>query len=974
MAFLVGFLLVAGYGAVALPKSFGSAGLHAHNSGPAAGQASSSLVGPHIHNAARPAAATEAVPVLLSRTGWTATASDAETSRVNGRASNVLDGKSSTMWHSRWSPAPAAPLPHSITIDTKATRSIGGFRLLPRTDGANGRVGTFEIRVSTNGADWSVVSTGTMPDTASEKTVSFTPVNARYVRLTARSEAGNRGPWSSAAEINLLAGQTASQAGVLPRAGWTATASDAETSRINGRAGNVLDGSTATIWHSRWSPAPAAPLPHTITIDTKATRSIGGVRYLPRMDGVNGRVGNYSIRVSADGASWSDVASGTWPDTGAEKTVSFTAVTARYVRLTASSEAGNRGPWSSAAEINLLAGQTVAASGELPRVGWTATASDAETSRVNGQAGNVLDGSAATMWHTQWSPSPAAPLPHTITIDTKAARTIAGLRYLPRSDGTNGRVGTFEIAVSDDGTTWSDAASGTWPDTGAEKTVNFTAVSARYVRLTATTEAGNRGPWSSAAEINLLGPSIGSWGPTINFPLVPAAAALLPGNRMLTWSAYSPTAFGGSRGYTQASIMNLSTGVVSPAQVVNTGHDMFCPGTSMLPDGKILISGGSNSSKTTIYNPATNAWSAGPDMMISRGYQSNVTTSTGEVFTIGGSWSGGSGSKHGEVWSADGGWRLLPDVPVDSTMTADPRGAYRADNHTWLFAASGGRVFQAGPSRQMNWISTTGNGSITSAGNRSDSADAMNGDAVMYDVGKILTMGGAPAYDDSPATERAYTIDINNGVTAERTGDMAVSRSFANGVALPDGQVFVVGGQPIPVPFSDTDARMAPEIWNPATGEWTTLAPMAIPRTYHSVALLLPDARIFVGGGGLCGNCTTNHLDGEIFTPPYLLNDDGSERARPTIVTAPAAAPAGSTITVTTGAPVSKFSLMRMGTVTHTVNTDQRRIPVTATAVSGNTATLKLPADRGVLVPGTYLLFAMDSKGVPSVASTITIS
>ncbi|WCI08740.1 hypothetical protein PJ267_01010 [Arthrobacter sp. OVS8] len=44
---------------------------------------------------------------------------------------------------------------------------------------------------------------------------------------------------------------------------------------MNGRASNVLDGSTATIWHSRWSPAPAAPLPHTITIDTKATRSIG---------------------------------------------------------------------------------------------------------------------------------------------------------------------------------------------------------------------------------------------------------------------------------------------------------------------------------------------------------------------------------------------------------------------------------------------------------------------------------------------------------------------------------------------------------------------------------------------------------------------------------------------------------------------------------------------------------------------------
>ena len=76
----------------------------------------------------------------------------------------------------------------------------------------------------------------------------------------------------------------------------------------------------------------------------------------------------------------------------------------------------------------------------------------------------------------------------------------------------------------------------------------------------------------------------------------------------------------------------------------------------------------------------------------------------------------------------------------------------------------------------------------------------MNGDAVMYDVGKILTVGGATAYKNTPATARAYTIDINNGATAARTADMAVSRSFANGVALPDGQVLVVGGQAIPVP------------------------------------------------------------------------------------------------------------------------------------------------------------------------------
>ncbi|WP_211883274.1 discoidin domain-containing protein, partial [Pseudarthrobacter albicanus] len=376
----------------------------------------------------------------------------------------------------------------------------------------------------------------------------------------------------------------------------------------------------ATFWHSKWT-APAVPLPHTLTIDTKVTQSISGFRYLPRSDLPNGRVGSFEIEVSTDGTTWgTPVARGTWPDTSAEKTVTFTAVSARYVRLTATTEAGNRGPWSSAAEINLVAGQSAPPTGVLPRTGWTASASDEEVLRENGRASNVLDGNAATFWHSRWSPAPAAPLPHSITIDTKATRSISGFRYLPRSDLPNGRVGKYSIGVSTNGISWSVVASGAWPDTGAEKTVNFTAVSARYVRLTATTEAGNRGPWSTAAEINLLGPSQGSWGPTISFPIVPVAAALLPGNKLLAWSAYSPTAYGGNRGYTQTSILDLTTGKVSLAQVANTGHDMFCPGVSMLPDGRILVSGGSSSSKTSLYNPATNAWSPGPDMKIARGY------------------------------------------------------------------------------------------------------------------------------------------------------------------------------------------------------------------------------------------------------------------------------------------------------------------------------------------------------------------
>ena len=61
-----------------------------------------------------------------------------------------------------------------------------------------------------------------------------------------------------------------------------------------------------------------------------------------------------------------------------------------------------------------------------------------------------------------------------------------------------------------------------------------------------------------------------------------------------------------------------------------------------------------------------------------------------------------------------------------------------------------------------------------------------------------------------------------------------------------------------------------------------------------------------------------------------------------------------------------------MGTATHSVNTDQRRIALTPTAVTGGYR-LTIPADNGIALPGYWMLFAMDSKGVPSVARTIKI-
>ncbi|KAF2729751.1 galactose oxidase [Polyplosphaeria fusca] len=632
------------------------------------------------------------------------------------------------------------------------------------------------------------------------------------------------------------------------------------------------------------------------------------------------------------------------------------------------------------------------ASIQLGRTGWTATA---DSFNPGNEPAKALDGDATTFWHSAYAGT-VDPLPNVITIDMKASFIVSGVSITPRQDdSSNGNIGQHTIELSTDGTNWGATiangryvASGTWADDGSEKVAQFRAT-ARYFRLNALSEAGNRGNWSSAAEVNMIStvaptytapsPSKGLWQNTVDFPIVPAAAAMLPNGKVLLWSSFALDNFGGTSGFTQTAIYDPATGVVTPRTVTNTQHDMFCPGISATFDGRIVVTGGDNAAKTSIYDYSSDAWIPGPDMKIARGYQSTAIASDGRIFNIGGSWSGGNGGKNGEIWNpSTNTWSLLQNALVAPMLTADRAGVYRADNHGWLFGWKNGSIFQAGPSKAMNWYSTSGAGGTTGAGLRSDDGDAMNGNAIMFDAvaGKILTAGGATNYQTDDARTNAYVITIgapNSTPSVTKTASMSFARGFANGIVLPDGTVFVTGGQSHVEPFTDTTAALTPELYNPSTGAWTQLNPMSIPRTYHSVGLLLPDATVLNGGGGLCGNCGTNHWDAEIFVPPYLLNADGSRRSRPSITSVASTVALGKTLGITTGGAVARFALVRLGTSTHTVDTDQRRVPLTASG-SGTSWSVVVPGDAGVVVPGYWYLFAIDGAGTPSLGKVIRVT
>ena len=293
---------------------------------------------------------------------------------------------------------------------------------------------------------------------------------------------------------------------------------------------------------------------------------------------------------------------------------------------------------------------------------------------------------------------------------------------------------------------------------------------------------------------------LGEWSKVYKTPLVPVAAANLPDGRIVYWSAFNRFDFRGEKGATATAIFNPRNGKSTARQVQNTDHDMFCPGTATLEDGRILITGGSNAAAVTIYNPATNRWTKETRMKVSRGYHTMTALHDGSVFTVGGSFTGGRGGKHAELWEPDSGtWHPLFKIDTPPLETDDNEGVYRADNHMWLFQSPNKRIFHAGPSRQMHWLDirgTNGNGKITKSKTRGKDPDSMNGNAVMYSVGKLLTLGGAENYSNGPANDATHMIDIRkSNVKVRRVGKLNHARALCNSVVLPSGEVVVFGGQ-----------------------------------------------------------------------------------------------------------------------------------------------------------------------------------
>jgi hypothetical protein len=468
----------------------------------------------------------------------------------------------------------------------------------------------------------------------------------------------------------------------------------------------------------------------------------------------------------------------------------------------------------------------------------------------------------------------------------------------------------------------------------------------------------------------------GSWSPVIGTPVVPIFQAILPNGKVLIWDSVGDNAAETYpvHDFTRAAVWNPVDNTSKDVQL--QGSNIFCSGFAHLANGNILVAGGNadmqldGTVQTHIFDWQTETWSRGKDMAAARWYPAVAEMANGEEVIVGG------GPATAEVYQANGAIRPLPNFAK-----------YNARIYPFLGSRPDTQLGFLGPSTTAYTVTTYGDGAITGTVVR-DAVSRDYGSFSTYDIGKSLIVGGGTVNEDGKTkvpTRTAVVVNANSGSVpaVTPTGSLSIGRRQMNATLLADGSVLATGGMSSSATNTLVDLNNAvtsAERWNPATGQWTVLSSASRIRQYHSTAALLPDGRVLTGGGGVCGVCmSAGYLEKNIeyFTPPYLYKHDGSGQlaTRPVVSTAPATVGINTTFTLTSAqaATIGKVALVGLGDVTHSIDQGQRYVPLRFT-VSGTTLTVTGPPTGGVAPPGYYMLFVIDSAGVPSVARTVQVA
>jgi len=441
-------------------------------------------------------------------------------------------------------------------------------------------------------------------------------------------------------------------------------------------------------------------------------------------------------------------------------------------------------------------------------------------------------------------------------------------------------------------------------------------------------------------------PQVGAWSPPEDWPVIAIHGSVLPTGDVLHYS-YP----GGGPG-SLAVLWNPTSGLFTD---VSFDVDVFCSGLSLLADGRLYVTGGNDydcdfqgRDVTQSFDPFTQQWEDLDPMVTGRWYPSNTALGDGRTMILSGLDRVCKNAPEMEIYTPGLGLELIPEGAIVGPLY--PR----------LHLLSSGLVAHVGPQPQTLTFDPVARQWLFI----SDQAEPGRWDGTSFLVpgypDQIVTCGGS---GNNPPTSSCERIDFSTPTpTWAPTGSMNFAKSHADVLVLPNGTVLSMGG-------GTTDLYgnpvLNPEIYDPDTGQWTVLPAHVYGRMYHSTTLLLADGRVLVAGQDFGESA----FKGEVYSPAYLFNGP-----RPTIAAAPGSVGYDEAFEVVTpeAADIANVVLIAPSTVTHSVNTGQRYVELAFTQSSGSLSVTS-PPNGNHAPPGYFMLFLVNSAGVPSVAEFVRV-
>jgi hypothetical protein len=264
----------------------------------------------------------------------------------------------------------------------------------------------------------------------------------------------------------------------LARGGWATNPGTSASDDVCGAGDgifNMFDGLLTTRWST--NRVQEASPPEWLELDLGCPQTFSELV----LDATNDPLDyprDYTVEVSSDATTWSQVSSGA--GSTALTSITFPPTTARYVKIL---QTGASNTFWSIDELNLCgttAGTCAGAPTAYPRSGW-ATNPDTSTSDEPAALGNMFDGSLFTRWTTNRVQT-ASP-PEWVEVDMGVSQPFSEV-MLQNFVDCDDYPRTYTLQVSTDNSKWTQLATG--PGSTPFTVISFSATTARYIKITQT--------------------------------------------------------------------------------------------------------------------------------------------------------------------------------------------------------------------------------------------------------------------------------------------------------------------------------------------------------------------------------------------------------------------------------------------------------------------------------------------------------